>query len=163
MLAVKAKLFDDGLYAAAELVSQPSKAALLSALARLSPTVTAAARLGGIAVDETPEARDLAAAFLDDERASKPLGFYTWHEELARIFRQDRMLQSELEANEAAALAFALRADPRSARLRRRLDFVARPPTPCRPTSRTCTGPAAATSFRRPGRTNRTLPSACTG
>lgn len=127
MLAVKAKLFDDGLYAAAELMSQPSKAALLSALARLSPTVTAAARLGGIAVDETPEARDLAAAFLDDERASKPLGFYTWHEELARIFRQDRMLQSELEANEAAALAFALRADPPLGEAyARHLDFVAR-------------------------------------
>jgi hypothetical protein len=50
MLAVKAKLSDDGLYAAAELASQPAKATLLSALAGVPATVTAAARLGGLPV-----------------------------------------------------------------------------------------------------------------
>ena len=45
MLAVKAKLFDDGLYAAAELATQPGKARLLAAFLDASPQVGAAARL----------------------------------------------------------------------------------------------------------------------
>ena len=35
--------------------------------------------------------------FLRDEVRSKPLAFYTWTDELAAIFQQDRMLQTELK------------------------------------------------------------------
>lgn len=127
MLAVRAKLFDDGLYAAAEAASQPAKQALLAALANLSPTVTAAARLGGLDVTTTPAADARAADFLADEQKSKPLGFYTWSDGLGRIFQQDRMLQEELAPKEAGALAAALGRDPALAdAYARHLDFVAK-------------------------------------
>jgi hypothetical protein len=116
MLAYKAKQFDDGLYAAVDLAAQngagkyPGKVSLLTeltgALARgrlrgeMSAVVFAAARLGGIPVEQ-PVAMEPAVAreierFLADEKASKALGFYTWTQELKRIFQQDRMLQSKV-------------------------------------------------------------------
>lgn len=112
MLAVKAKVFDDGLYAAVELAAQPGKAKLLSALADVAPQIAAAARLGGLAVPLCPDGQHLLDTFLADELASKPLGFYTWTDSLRRIFRQDRMLQRELPPSEAMALAAALQAVP---------------------------------------------------
>lgn len=111
MLAVKAKVFDDGLYAAVELAGQPAKARLLSALANVAPPIAAAARLAGLTVPLSPDAQHLLETFLADELASKPLGFYTWSDSLRRIFRQDRMLQRELSPNEAMSLAAALHAD----------------------------------------------------
>ena len=116
MLAHKAKQFDDGLYAAVDLAGQHGagkylgKIALLTDLTRvlardhlqgkMSAVVFAAARLGGIPV-EPPEAMEPSVAkeieeFLADEKASKVLGFYTWTQELERIFQQDRMLQSNV-------------------------------------------------------------------
>src|SRR6185503_13782064 len=76
-----------------------------------------AARLGGVPVSapaalETSVAQR-AAAFLADEGSSKPLGFYTWSSELEAIFRQDRLLQTEIERDEdVRALGKALRDDP---------------------------------------------------
>ena len=113
MLAVHAKWFDDGLYAAVELAAQTKKAELLAALASASPTVAAAAHLGRITAGSPTEAvRQIVVAFLADERRSKPLGFYTWNQELERIFRQDRLLQEELAPGEASAIRDAMRRDP---------------------------------------------------
>ena len=47
MLAVKAKVFDDGLYAAVELAAQRAKHPLLASLVGVAPTLAAAARLSG--------------------------------------------------------------------------------------------------------------------
>ncbi len=118
MLALKAKLFDDGLYAAVELAAQrgvgrfPGKAALLAKLVRHAPELAAAASLGGMDVSLDPEALRIRDEFLANALAAKPLGFYTWNEDLQRIFQQDRLLQRPLDADRAADLAAALRADP---------------------------------------------------
>jgi hypothetical protein len=112
MLAVKAKLFDDGLYAAAETAAQPDKAKLLAGLVGVAPPIAAAARLGGMDVPLSAEARRLTDEFLADELESKPLGFYSWSDPLRRIFQQDRLLQRALTPADAAALVAALDADP---------------------------------------------------
>ena len=121
VLAQKAKLFDDGLYAAVEVAAQEGagshagKAALLAslagALARTTPDMAggagavllAGARLGEVAVPDLPapfEARVQGAVreFLADDLRSKPTAFYTWSGRLASIFQQDRMLQTELRS-----------------------------------------------------------------
>jgi hypothetical protein len=117
-LALKAKQFDDGLYAAVELAAQngagnyPGKVFLLKAMAQRlaepSPAdgqealavVFAACELGGlnpaVAHVAEPAVKKTLAAFLGAELRSKPIGFYTWNRELEAIFRQDRMLQSPL-------------------------------------------------------------------
>ncbi len=136
VLAQKAKVFDDGLLAAVELATQDGvgrhigKAGLLKALGRalvgLDPAVAGevqalllgAARLGQVAIPAVPAAVEPLVAraiqqFLTDEKRSKPIGFYTWSEQLSRIFQQDRMLQAELKDSAAIeTLVGALRADP---------------------------------------------------
>jgi hypothetical protein len=118
MLAQKAKQFDDGLYAAVDLAAQQGagafegKAALLLRLAEsladrgaaLEPNaphvVLAAARAGGLnpKVPAPVESgvQDLIDDFMANELRSKPIGFYTWSDELSAIFQQDRLLQTEL-------------------------------------------------------------------
>jgi hypothetical protein len=116
MLAFKAKQFDDGLYAAVDLAAQhgagkyPGKISLFTELTRLlargglygemSAVVFAAARLGGVSVEQPgvmePAVAGLIAQFLADESESKALGFYNWTPALKRIFQQDRMLQSKV-------------------------------------------------------------------
>jgi hypothetical protein len=112
MLAQKAKIFDDGLYAAIELAADaglgdcPGKRALVAHLAaavehsRAGPAVEM--MLGAAALDDP--ARKLPASarralddFLGDRQRSKPLGFYTWSKDLERIFQRDRYLQTELD------------------------------------------------------------------
>ncbi len=135
VLAQKAKIFDDGLYAAIEVAAQQGagrhagKASLLAslggALAGADPSVAAtaqelilgAARLGQVAIDGVPLAVETRAqrfvkAFLQNELRSKPIGFYTWSRQLESIFQQDRMLQGELDPASIKVLARALRADP---------------------------------------------------
>jgi len=111
MLALEAKLFDDGLYAAVETETQDGKAKLLKALASASPTVAAAATLGGENVSVSADARQIMTAFLADPLASKPLGFYTWSDALRRAFQRDRLLQRQLQPAEAVALHAELEAD----------------------------------------------------
>lgn len=114
-LAVKAKQFDDGLYAAVELAAEKGldrfsgKAKLIETLAnavREAPPSEAVeilfsgAKLGGLRV-ELPKALaarvdDCVRAFQSNAVRSKPIGFYTWSHELSSIFQQDRMLQSDL-------------------------------------------------------------------
>ena len=150
MLALEAKQFDDGLYAAVERAVQTGlrdfggKTALLkSLLTGLSQLSTsgdddvatllfAAARLGGLDV-AVPAAllepvKKKLAAFEADERRSKPIGFYTWNDELGRIFQQDRLLQETLEdAAGIERLARALHGEPPSRGIYESyLDFVSR-------------------------------------
>ena len=102
-LLLKAKQFDDGLYAALELATQPGKAAMLRTLAtsvahpEASAFLHAASALGG-SRDPVPDAvRVRMDGFLAGEREAKPLGFYTWTPALSAIFRQDRLLQRPLD------------------------------------------------------------------
>ena len=126
MLAVKAKLFDDGLYASAELAAQHLRAKLLAPLVHVAPVIAAAMRLGGLDAPLSADAQSITAAFLNDERASKPLGFYTWSDELRRIFQQDRLLQQELTPSDVGSLTVALHAEPTAkAAYREYLDLVA--------------------------------------
>lgn len=121
-LAMKAKQFDDGLYASVELMAQRGKRELLrelsAALDADAPTTAllAAARIvSGENVDEPLQSRgeSIAHEFLNDEKRSKPIGFYTWSEELARIFRQDRLLQSDIATHtDLEQVARAIHAQP---------------------------------------------------
>jgi hypothetical protein len=120
VLAQKAKIFDDGLYAAVEVATQDGagrhagKAALLAslghALAGADPSVAGtaqklllgAARLGHVPVKGVPPAveahvQQAIEDFLAKEVRSKPIGFYTWSRQLGDIFQQDRMLQGEFQ------------------------------------------------------------------
>jgi hypothetical protein len=108
MLAVEAKLFDDRLYAACELAVQPAKAKLLAALADTAPVVAAAAGLGGQPVRRSADSDRITAEFLADPDRSKPLGFYTWSDELRQIFQQDRLLQEKVDPTTCDALTRAL-------------------------------------------------------
>jgi hypothetical protein len=126
-LLLKAKQFDDGLYAAVELAAQqgagrfPGKASLLRSLTASLPeaTLLAACELGGLGVVAPAQLREavrqLVDDFLRDELASKPLGFYTWTAELSAIFRQDRFLQQPLDTETANALARAVATTPGAA------------------------------------------------
>jgi hypothetical protein len=122
-LVLKAKQFDDGLSAAVERAAQQGhgtlagKASLLRSLAeRLAGStgpgangalavLFGACRLGGLGVEPPPQVRPsveaTVAEFLAADLRSKPLGFYTWTAELAALFRQDRLLQAELDPAEA--------------------------------------------------------------
>ena len=135
VLAQKAKQFDDGLYATVDLAAQqglgrfPGKAQLLRNLvgaladrpevpSQPVVAVLAGAKLGLHDVRlpvacETP-VKKLIDDFFGQEFRCKPIGFYTWSESLSDIFRQDRMLQTELDTPAGVtALAKALLADPR--------------------------------------------------
>ncbi len=126
-LALKAKQFDDGLYACVELAAESGLSPvrgrtelilqLLQALVTESDgaaasLLTAAAQLGGqqpqVSGEVAQQADALRQEFLANELRSKVLGFYTWSEELARIFQRDRMLQAEIKEPAARALASAL-------------------------------------------------------
>jgi hypothetical protein len=71
MLAVKAKLFDDGLCAAADLAAQHRKVKLLVPLVHVAPAIAAAARLGGLDAPLSANAQRITAAFLDNELACR--------------------------------------------------------------------------------------------
>ena len=82
-----------------------------------APIVFAACRLGGIPVGPPaplgPTVESYTRTFLADPLRAKPLGFYTWSATLTDIFRQDRMLQSELiGASGTEALIRALHGHP---------------------------------------------------
>lgn len=111
-LALCAKQFDDGLYAAIELAGQELKAPLLRRLAPHAPLVAAAASLGGADIAVPDAARRRLAEFLSNDLHSKPIGFYTWDERLRRIFQQDRFLQQSMSKDDIAALREAFAGDP---------------------------------------------------
>lgn len=126
-LALKAKQFDDGLYACVEIAADEGldrfpgrKQFLFELLKGLSQDndrsaaalLTAAARLGGqqptVGAEIARQAQELQAAFLANELRSKPLGFYTWNQALIQGFQRDRMLQAPLDEPSARPLAVAL-------------------------------------------------------
>ncbi len=134
VLAQKAKQFDDGLYAAVEEAAQrgagrfEGKASMLGRLARgieagaaahsgnAEVVVLSACKLGdvpaGIRPAIEPAVRQAINEFIADKFSSTPIGFYSWSGQLSAIFRQDRMLQTELEGVAGiAALARAIHAD----------------------------------------------------
>ncbi len=138
VLAAKAKALDDRLLAAAEIGAEeglgrfPAKARLLAevaeALAGAPPSAAAevllaAGVLGRGGSFSVPASLRTAvegriAAFLADRLRSQPIGFYGRDARLARIFRQDRMLQTPLEGKagiEALARAVAARESTRAA------------------------------------------------
>jgi len=131
ILAIKAKQFDDGLYAAVEIASQEGMTGFLGkqkllrkiheALNKMQNTgiglypkafISAAAQLGGQNFMDEPAVKNKADSirfdFLKDPLKSKPLGFYTWNHELAQIFQQDRLLQKKLGVEPASILAKAI-------------------------------------------------------
>jgi hypothetical protein len=128
VLALKAKQVDDGIYAALELAAQRGaglvrgkRAVLEALLSRMSgdaegdarATLEAAASLGEGRASASGRASEIRAGFLGDALRSKPIGFYTWTEELARIFQQDRLLQTDLGgAKDLIDVAEELRLDP---------------------------------------------------
>ncbi len=130
MLSAKAKQFDDGLYAAAEKAMQEGLpgiegkkmflSALYGALKGLSDPsipqqekewssafIAAASSLGGQDLNEDAKIKELSEKikqdFLKDPLRSKPIGFYTWNDELGKIFQQDRLLQTKLDQKAALA------------------------------------------------------------
>lgn len=134
VLAQKAKQFDDGLYAAVELAAEKGtgqfsgKAAMLRSVMQAlveQPTeaghpapavIFAAGKLGNLDVAPPAAAQEgvkrLIDEFLGNELRSKPIAFYTWSSDLAAIFQQDRMLQTELkDQSGTAAIVAALHAD----------------------------------------------------
>jgi hypothetical protein len=137
MLMQKAKAFDDGIYAAVEYAAEDGagtfggKRAMLAALrerlknvegAEAGPaaaTLFAAARVASETV-EVPAAltrmvEGQVRAFEASPDASKPIGFYTWSDELRTIFRQDRVLQAPLPPGpHRDALVRAIRDDAKA-------------------------------------------------
>ena len=136
-LAQKAKQFDDGLYAAVELAAQEGAgdfagkrelfAALIRQYAAQQPSdvseglavALAGGRIGGaefkVPRDVDSRMASLSADFLADPLKSKPIAFYTWSDDLSRIFRQDRMLQTDLRPlGGGEQLASLLREDPQA-------------------------------------------------
>lgn len=79
--------------------------------------IAAALRLGGDPVSVPSELEDSVQqsmnTFLARQEDSKPIGFYTWSDELKQIWQQDRLLQQPLPTSAAScALAAAIAADP---------------------------------------------------
>src|SRR4029453_14536752 len=91
-LFVKAKLFDEGLYAAVELAAQQGagrfagKANLLAALVGEAPQIAAAASLGGLQVAIDSDARRVRDAFLSRSLPPKPIGLYPLSDSLRLRF-----------------------------------------------------------------------------
>jgi hypothetical protein len=122
----KAKQFDDGLYAAIDLAyykGLPPKleghVALIKRIhARVAPDSPASAFLAAalkIAGDEVntgkpDQSEALLGDFDSDAKYSKPFGFYTWNDELVRVFRFMRFLQRPLPAEQSVLISGLARA-----------------------------------------------------
>ncbi|MFC1610919.1 hypothetical protein ACFL6C_08165 [Myxococcota bacterium] len=129
------KQLDDTIYAGVEHVVQdgllptlePKREILLDALEHLLANrstsaddaivhVAAALELGNGAPDVPADLRgevdDLKNSFLANPAEAKPIGFYTWSDDLRAIWQQDRLLQQRLLPEAACALAEAIAVDP---------------------------------------------------
>jgi len=118
IIFIKAKQFDDGLYAAVEIAAQEGtgdfhgKKVLLSSIHKalkemegkdadyFRALILSSAELGGQEFEEDKEIKKLAEKikmdFIDHPHRSTPLGFYTWNRALTEIFQQDRLLQTRM-------------------------------------------------------------------
>ncbi len=131
MIAQKAKNFDDGLIAAVEYLCRKGgdkikgkEKLLKDLLATLQKTrakkedvqanlkcqslLYNALYLGGYNAKVSSKvkkiAKDSLKVFLDNELHSKPIGIYTWNDELKKIFQQDRYLQKPILAAKEVAM-----------------------------------------------------------
>lgn len=132
LIGGKAKQFDDGLYAALDLYMVENgeegiadvKRLVRQLMTELNPTGDAYAWLFAaleagrlLSPDEytrrPPKAADILAAFVRSPQ-SKPVGFYTWNEDLTRVFQFLRFLQQPFNAREGVpqVLAGALQRNP---------------------------------------------------
>ncbi len=127
VLIAKAKQFDDGLMASVELLAQKGggkfkgKIFFLRQLCESlavdgsQPGVIAAACfLGGIDCnlpDVIRQNAQVAAESFATTEHAKPLAFYTWTDELAGIFRQDRLLQKTVDRDSFDAMSAVLKAN----------------------------------------------------
>lgn len=130
-----AKQLDDTIYAGVQYAVQaglqpaaPAKRAVVAdtlayLLAHRSPAaddaiimLAAAAHAAGDApalpADLAPRLAGFEHDFDQDTARSKPIGFYTWSDELRAIWRQDRLLQTALFPPAACAVARAIVANP---------------------------------------------------
>ncbi len=133
-LIQKAKQFDDGLYAAIELLCQngsesfAGKSKWLKSVCQGSlpyskaeeeatALLYSACTLSEIDLqmqmpDELIEiSNEIIEKFNNNPALSKPISFYTWSHALEQIFRQDRLLQTPLKGAQIARLISVLRED----------------------------------------------------
>ena len=131
-----AKQFDDGLYAALDLACYrgelgfgPSAVEVVKAIfeglphgSAARPYLGAALELAGMSVElasaEEAEAQQFVREFMGNEAQSKPIGFYTWTDELGQLWRVFRFLAKQqtvhpgLELAPFQAVATVLAGDP---------------------------------------------------
>ncbi|MCC7510917.1 MAG: hypothetical protein IT464_16285 [Planctomycetes bacterium] len=132
LIGGKAKQFDDGLYAAIDTWAVQNdeggvrdvEKLVRQVLTELNPGGEPYAWLwgsleaGGLASPDEhtrrpPLAEKYVAAFLANESASTPVGFYVWNENLQRVFRFLRYLQQPIPSRQLAdAIARVVGADP---------------------------------------------------
>lgn len=149
VLEQKAKVFNEGLYAAVELAAQngagdcAGKRALLADWVRYfrenntppSQAVCVLFAAGGLGDPHL----EIPAAYAEcvkkaqrDAAGRDPVGFYAWSTALARIWRQDTVLQTDLEWDQGIGdVVTALRSDARTqANYVRALDLIERLASP---------------------------------
>jgi len=78
----------------------------------LAAAAHAAGDAPALPADLAPRLAGFEHDFDQDTARSKPIGFYTWSDELRAIWRQDRLLQTALFPPAACAVARAIAADP---------------------------------------------------
>ena len=120
LLDGKAKQFDDGLYAAIDLAYYQGVKDKLQSHVQLvkliadkagkssvaAPYLAAGLELAGVKLDvaSTEEKDRLLARFQASEAESKPVGFYTWNEQLGALFRFMRFFQRPFGESDAKEL-----------------------------------------------------------
>ncbi|MBZ0184599.1 MAG: hypothetical protein K8F91_00005, partial [Candidatus Obscuribacterales bacterium] len=132
MIAMKAKSFDDGLYAAIDLMAHEGvstfagkreliQLVLARALAN-DPldrsdglqVLACAALSSGSAISLPNDLRSIIEEHLaqfETSFLSKPLGFYSWTQELSQLFKHDRLLQTKCLDNNFLSLISVLKTD----------------------------------------------------
>lgn len=147
LLGGKAKQFDDGLYAAMDqyMVQNGEEGVrdielcVRQVLTELNPTgeayawLFASLEVGRFITPEEHQRRPrlvdrFVEAFLADEAQSRPVGFYTWNENLVRVFQLIRYLQQPFDKREGTpqVLANALARNSQAReQYTRMLDFYA--------------------------------------
>jgi hypothetical protein len=131
LLDSKCKHFDDSLYAAVDLAAFNGVKGRLVGLkdildglrkkltGKAAAFLDAALHLASGKALTTPSSgtpdQQMLEAFLADEVASRPIGFYNWNKELQTLYRTERFLAMEFSDKPAVpeALAKALRSDPK--------------------------------------------------
>ena len=95
-----------------------------------SANLLAATRIGGVDLELSEvEERSVAALereFIADQKKSKPISFYTWSNDLVRVFQQDRLLQAKMKAAEHRQVVSSIKATQLTGDYLSYLAFVSR-------------------------------------